>query len=200
MLTKLSSKELKPNLTFISGKDNDNFSTIFIGTAPSPVGDCFIAWHTDGYNNNDQLICFLAFIEDAKQKQLITAKTDLARLLPACSFQENDKEAKNLISKIFDKPENGQIKLLVKGTEFQEKVWKALAQIDFGAIISYQELAELIGSKNSTRAVASAVAKNNISYLIPCHRIIRKSGYINKYRWGVLCKKKLIDWESEVLK
>ena len=181
----------------ISGKGNDKVLNPFIGLAPSPVGNCFIAWDIGVYGN-DQLICFLAFIEDTKG--LMTAKTDLARLLPDCSFREDNKEAKNLIARIFDKQDKSQIKLLIKGTEFQEKVWKALTQIDFGATISYQELAELIGSKNSTRAVASAVAKNNISYLIPCHRIIRKSGDINKYRWGVLCKKKLIDWESEVLK
>ncbi len=171
------------------------FSNIYVGTGSSPVGDCFVAWVTD--NDATPLICFLAFIEDLIS--LENAKSELSELLPASFFTENNQEAKNLIAMIFDKEFNDQIKLLIKGTQFQQQVWHALTEVNFGRVASYQELAELIGNKDLTRAVASALAKNNISYLIPCHRIIRKSGDINEYRWGKSIKKKLLDWEKSKL-
>lgn len=188
-------KELKPNLTLISGKSK-KFPEAFVGTnCNTPVGKCFIAWAIS--DNSNVLICFLAFTENPNN--LITAQSDLKRLLPDVCFKEDHKEAVKLISKIFDKEAKTQIQLLIKGTAFQEKIWHALTEIDFGKAICYEELAERIGSKNSTRAVASAVARNNISYLIPCHRVIRKSGEINKYRWGQEIKKKLLDWETKAL-
>jgi len=195
MLAKLSLKEPKTNLTLISGK-NKNFSEVFVGTnCNSPVGKCFIAWAIS--DNSNILICFLAFTENSSN--LITAQSDLKKLLPDACFKENHEEAVKLISKIFAKEDKTQIQLLIKGTEFQEKIWYALTEIDFGKAICYEELAERIGNKNSTRAVASAVARNNISYLIPCHRVIRKSGKINKYRWGQEIKKKLLDWETKAV-
>lgn len=188
-------KESKTNLALISGK-NKNFSEVFVSTnCNSPVGKCFIAWITP--DASSILICFLAFTENPNN--LITAQSDLRKLLPNACFKENHEEAVKLISKIFAKEEKPQIQLLIKGTEFQEKIWHALTEIDFGKTICYEELAECIGNKNSTRAVASAVARNNISYLIPCHRVIRKSGEINKYRWGQEIKKKLFDWETKAV-
>lgn len=176
----------------ISGKSK-NFPEVFVGTnCNSPVGKCFIAWTIS--DNSRVLICFLAFTENSNN--LITANSALKKLLPDACFKENHEEAVKLVSKIFAKEENPQVQLLIKGTEFQEKIWQALTEIDFGKAICYEELAERIGNKHSTRAVASAVARNNISYLIPCHRVIRKSGEINKYRWGLETKKKLLNWES----
>lgn len=107
-----------------------------------------------------------------------------------------------MISEIFESTKetnSKQIHLLIKGSKFQEKIWRALTQINFGTVIYYEDLAKLIGGKNFTRAAASAVAKNNISYLIPCHRVVSKSGAI-KYRWGSDFKKKLLDWETQASK
>ncbi len=161
----------------------------------SPIGKCFIAWTIS--DNFNVLICFLAFTEDPTN--LIAANSALKKLLPDACFKENHEEAVKLITKIFAKEDKTQIQLLIKGTEFQEKIWHALTEIGFGKSICYEELAERIGNMNSTRAVASAVARNNISYLIPCHRVIRKSGEINKYRWGQEIKKKLLAWETKAL-
>jgi AraC family transcriptional regulator of adaptative response/methylated-DNA-[protein]-cysteine methyltransferase len=83
--------------------------------------------------------------------------------------------------------------LIVSGTDFQIKVWNELLNIQSGNPISYESLASTLGGSNC----ASAVARNNISYLIPCHRVIRKSGEINKYRWGAEYKKRLLTYEKE---
>lgn len=180
----------------VSEKNDCNPLKIFIGIGSSPVGDVLLAWDNDA--SNGHLVCFLAFIKNVQE--LKRAKADLAIFFPQASFDENNKEAKKLITNISNTQSKAQIRIFINGTEFQKRVWRTLTEVNFGTVISYQELAQRVGNVNSTRAVASAAAKNNISYLIPCHRIIRKSGDINKYRWGSDMKRKLIDWESEVLK
>ena len=180
----------------VSEKSDCKPLNISMGIAPTPVGNCFVAWNKDVCNG--YLVYFLAFTQDAQK--LIVAKTDLAKLLPQASLHENNKDAEKLIRNIFDTQSKIQISIFTNGTEFQKQVWHTLTKVNFGTVISYQELAQRVGNINSTRAVASAVARNNVSYLIPCHRIIRKSGDINKYRWGKGIKRKLIDWEQKLLK
>ena len=87
-------------------------------------------------------------------------------------------------------------RLYLKGTPFQLKVWEALLLIPSGELCSYQQLADAIGASNSVRAVASAVAKNNIAYVIPCHRVIKGTGAFNAYRWGSLRKQVMITKEA----
>ena len=86
--------------------------------------------------------------------------------------------------------------LQIKGTNFQINVWKALLNIPKGFITSYQDIAAYIGHPKAFRAVASAIAINPVAYLIPCHRVIAKSGKIHQYRWGSARKKALIGWEA----
>lgn len=187
-------REWKPNLTLTLEKSDSSILDIYIGEGKSPIGNCFIAWvnRNDGY-----LICFLAFVDSGYNKAL----SDLKALWPRADLKGNDEQAQKIISEIFGATTEANSKplnLLIKGSEFQEKVWRALTQINFGTVICYEDLAKLIGGKNFTRAAASAVAKNNISYLIPCHRVISKSGAI-KYRWGSDFKKKLLGWEKALL-
>ncbi|MBP9721916.1 MAG: methylated-DNA--[protein]-cysteine S-methyltransferase [Gammaproteobacteria bacterium] len=82
------------------------------------------------------------------------------------------------------------------GTEFQIKVWQALRKIPFGQTVSYQSIAEQINHPRAVRAVASSIARNKIAYLIPCHRVIRKTGKYHKYRWGSEIKKAMIESEQ----
>ena len=89
-----------------------------------------------------------------------------------------------------------KIPVLMKGTPFQNRVWKALLRIPFGQTCSYEQVARRIGKPRAVRAVASAVARNRIAFLIPCHRVIRKDGALHQYRWGAHRKKALLDWES----
>lgn len=86
--------------------------------------------------------------------------------------------------------------LLVKGTNFQIQVWRALLQVPFGGMTTYQNIAELIDRPTAVRAVGNAVGKNPISYIIPCHRVIRESGELGGYHWGVARKAAILGWEA----
>jgi O-6-methylguanine DNA methyltransferase len=82
------------------------------------------------------------------------------------------------------------------GTPFQKEVWKALMKIKPGQTKTYKEVAEMIGKPTAVRAVASAIAKNNIAILVPCHRVIRADGKIGEFRWGTNMKMKLLQTEG----
>jgi AraC family transcriptional regulator of adaptative response/methylated-DNA-[protein]-cysteine methyltransferase len=88
------------------------------------------------------------------------------------------------------------ITLLLKGTNFQIKVWRALLQIPPGTAATYGALAEAIDQPTAARAVANAVGKNPIAYLIPCHRVLRESGDFGGYRWGGARKQAIFGWEA----
>jgi O-6-methylguanine DNA methyltransferase len=99
-----------------------------------------------------------------------------------------------LAGKIFSGDEKLQ-KLRLKGTNFQLQVWQALLKIPSGNQTSYSDLAETIDRPDSHRAVANAVGKNPVAWLIPCHRVLRASGALGGYRWGVKRKAEILTWE-----
>ncbi len=86
--------------------------------------------------------------------------------------------------------------LLVKGTNFQIQVWRALLRIPFGSMTTYHSLAKTIGNPTAARAVGNAVGNNPIAFLIPCHRVIRESGELGGYRWGRERKMSILSWEA----
>lgn len=88
-----------------------------------------------------------------------------------------------------------KIHLLVKGTNFQIKVWEALLKLPLGNVTTYQDIATRIQNPKAMQAVGSAVGSNHIAYLIPCHRVIRKDGVLGEYRWNATRKKSIIGWE-----
>jgi AraC family transcriptional regulator of adaptative response/methylated-DNA-[protein]-cysteine methyltransferase len=88
----------------------------------------------------------------------------------------------------------------IRGTLFQQQVWRALQTIKPGETLSYSQLAERIGAPKAVRAVASACARNMLAVAIPCHRIVRNNGDLSGYRWGVKRKQKLLDMESRLFK
>jgi len=87
--------------------------------------------------------------------------------------------------------------LLVQGTNFQVQVWRALLQIPAGGLVTYGTVASLMGRPSASRAVGSAIGRNPIAYLIPCHRVIRASGALGGYRWGLERKAVLLGWEAD---
>lgn len=93
---------------------------------------------------------------------------------------------------------SGPIRLAVSGTPFQKEVWAALLDIPFGETVTYSELARRLGRPGAVRAVAGAVAKNKIAFMIPCHRVVRSDGSVGGYRWGLERKKLMIEWEKRV--
>lgn len=89
------------------------------------------------------------------------------------------------------------ISLVLAGTPFQQQVWQALCKIPHGTTTHYQAISGQLGRPQSTRAVANAIAKNHIALLIPCHRVLRKSGALGGYRWGLQIKKELLIAEGQ---
>ena len=86
--------------------------------------------------------------------------------------------------------------MLVHGTPFQIRVWRALLEIPSGTVTSYHRVAKTIGKPTASRAVGSAIGDNEIAFLIPCHRVIRGTGVFGGYRWGALRKRAMVAWES----
>ncbi len=136
----------------------------------SPFGPCFIAWTERGIHR-------LEFTEGSSAKTL----SDLRTLWPNTEFIESPNQAEPLVEQLFNP--KYPTKLWVKGTNFQINVWKALLNIPEGCISTYSQIAKLIGEGKAQRAVGSAIGKNPVAVLIPCHRVIRASGVLNHYRW-----------------
>jgi AraC family transcriptional regulator of adaptative response/methylated-DNA-[protein]-cysteine methyltransferase len=90
-------------------------------------------------------------------------------------------------------------RLLLKGTNFQVKVWSALLRVPPGRVVSYLDLAGAIGEPRAVRAVGSALARNPVGYLVPCHRVIRATGALGDYRWGRTRRRALLAWEAAQL-
>lgn len=163
--------------------------TITYGLGDSPFGKCLLA-------KTERGICNLEFISKDKQ---IEAIEQLYSTWSGAEFIEDINSISNKINIIFNsktKNEKKPFNIHIKGTNFQINVWKALLNIPEGNIVSYQDVALLMGAPKSYRAVASAIANNPIAYLIPCHRVITKSGKLNQYRWGSARKKAMIGWEA----
>lgn len=164
--------------------------TISSGFADSPFGKCLIAESPRG-------ICHLSFIESEDEESgLASLQTDW----PKAKLRRNDAAVAQIVPKIFARPadSNSQpnLRAFVRGTPFQVRVWRALLQVQAGSLVSYGRLAEVIGQPAASRAVGTAVGQNPLAYLIPCHRVIRETGVVGKYRWGQVRKRAILAWES----
>jgi AraC family transcriptional regulator, regulatory protein of adaptative response / methylated-DNA-[protein]-cysteine methyltransferase len=138
-------------------------------------------------------ICHLAFADSEKE-----ASGDLFNSLPNANFEKVPDpiqyNALQLIANTVNPTE--PIKLHLKGTEFQLKVWSALLKIPAGKLTTYGDIARTIGNPKASRAVGTAVGDNPVAYLIPCHRIIRSSGIIGEYHWASIRKTAILGWEA----
>ena len=138
----------------------------------------------------------LAFTEHAGREG---ALADMRRRWPHARYVEDHGRTAPLARRIFasDAGPNGEpFPLFLGGTNFQIKVWQALLTIPPGCLATYDWIAGAIGQPSAARAVGGAVAANPISYLVPCHRVIRKSGVIGDYAWGPTRKKAMLGWEA----
>jgi AraC family transcriptional regulator, regulatory protein of adaptative response / methylated-DNA-[protein]-cysteine methyltransferase len=156
------------------------------GFHPSPFGECLVGLTGRG-------ICHLAFVPPGGHSQ---ALADLRKAWPQASLQEDPSATRPLIRQIFSLSEqSGPLGLHLCGTNFQIKVWEALLRVPPGAVVSYEDLAVSVGLPHAARAVGHAVARNPIPVLIPCHRVIRKSGEFGEYHFGAARKKAMLGWE-----
>ncbi|MFQ5634435.1 MAG: methylated-DNA--[protein]-cysteine S-methyltransferase [Gammaproteobacteria bacterium] len=157
------------------------------GVHPTPFGQCLIAV-------TDRGVCKLAFFDSAAQRDAI--ECELTDEWSAATVVEDHARTRSVADTVFGDSAGGHMQLLLRGSRFQLSVWAALLAIPEGRLASYQQVATLIGRPSSVRSVASAIAKNDIAYLIPCHRVIRKSGDFSRYRWGSDRKQAMIGWEA----
>ncbi|MBN1318869.1 MAG: methylated-DNA--[protein]-cysteine S-methyltransferase [Anaerolineales bacterium] len=158
---------------------------IVYGFHDTPFGLCLLATTSRG-------ICALYFASDE-------VLDDLSADWPQADLIEDGTRTQPLIDRIFAPSLADQTRpfhLLLKGTNFQVNVWRALLMIPAGAMVSYQDIARYLGKPTASRAVGHAVARNPISYLIPCHRVITKMGHTHRYRWGSTRKKAILAWEA----
>lgn len=145
----------------------------------------------------DRGICHLGFVDTSEGDaiDMLVAAWQHARLI------EDHKATAPLVEPIFDLRERVQmpLRLHLRGTNFQLKVWEALLRIPRGAVTTYGYIAEQAGHPDATRAVGSALGRNPIAVLIPCHRVIRKLGAFGNYRYGTARKIALLAWEAATL-
>ncbi len=138
-------------------------------------------------------ICHLAFSENEED-----AVRRLRRRFPNASFKRKRDEFQSETLRIFesDWSDIPKIKLHLKGTPFQIKVWETLLKIPVGGISTYARVAKAIGRPSASRAVGAAIGSNPVAYLIPCHRVILSTGVIGEYHWGDARKAAIIGWEA----
>ncbi len=158
------------------------------GWHSTPFGECLLAKTHKG-------VCWISFHDSNEHLD------ELKREWRAARFVEKPTATEKIVNFIFDssKRENKTLQVHVKGTNLQIKVWEALLKIPPARLVSYSQLAHDVNRPKAVRAVASAVGRNEISFVIPCHRVIRQTGAIGGYRWGIERKKVMQAWESAQL-
>ena len=154
------------------------------GLAESPFGICSLGWNARG-------ICHLAFHETDES---FDEPAELRQNWPNAELHRHDRAANRHAKIIFhhDTTSTAPLKTFVRATPFQLKVWRALLRVPEGCVASYRSIAGLIGEPKAARAVGTACGSNSIAYLIPCHRVIRETGVVQGYRWGMDRKRALL--------
>ncbi len=167
-------------------KTGGEYLSINYSYAETPFGSIIVASTGKG-------ICYMAF-EENEQKAL----ADLHKQFPKAKFkQTTDAMQRNALSVFTHDPVKlPEVKLHLKGTEFQLKVWDALLKIPMGDLSTYGTIAKKINSPNASRAVGTAIGNNPVAFLIPCHRIIQSAGTLGGYMWGTTRKTAMIGWEA----
>ncbi len=162
---------------------------ISYGFHVTPFGECLLAVTPRG-------ICSLAFVEpDARS----VALNELKKTWQETTLIENSNAGKDTINTIFGQIRSQAkvpLKVLLRGTNFQIKVWEALLRIPEGTVVSYGFLADAVGHPGAHRAVGTAAGHNPIGYLIPCHRVLRVNGEIGGYHWGATRKRAILAREA----
>jgi AraC family transcriptional regulator of adaptative response/methylated-DNA-[protein]-cysteine methyltransferase len=154
--------------------------------AESPFGNILVASTPKG-------ICYMAFTDTVAEPFL-----DLRAHFPNAALRQITDLVQQNALYIFsqDWSRLQEIKLHLKGTEFQLKVWETLLKIPMGGLATYKDIAGRIGNANASRAVGSAVGDNPVAFLIPCHRVIQSEGAFGQYHWGATRKTAIIGWEA----
>jgi AraC family transcriptional regulator of adaptative response/methylated-DNA-[protein]-cysteine methyltransferase len=158
--------------------------TIRYGWFPTPFGEALAM-------GTDRGLCGLGFVDDCGRD---AAMADLCGRWPRASFVEDRAALAPWVEAAF--AGKGEARLHMIGAPFQIKVWEALLTVPSGQVTTYSELARAIGHPTAVRAVGTAVGRNPVSWLIPCHRALRKTGGLGGYHWGLPVKRAMLAWEA----
>ena len=160
--------------------------TVYWGWFDSPFGPALVM-------GTDKGICGIGFAAEAGEEATMT---DLRSRWPQADFIQDEDRLRPWALEAFCAERANPTPLYLIGAPFQIKVWEALLAIPSGHVTTYSEIAQAIGHPKAVRAVGTAVGRNPISLLIPCHRALRKSGGLGGYHWGLPVKRGILAWES----
>jgi AraC family transcriptional regulator of adaptative response/methylated-DNA-[protein]-cysteine methyltransferase len=172
-----------------SGKIRGRGLKVSYGFHESPFGNYLLGIAMEG-------VCYLSFSENHGRERAVAA---LGKYWEGAELREDaglTKEVGNRIFMALNGKNATPLNVYLQGTNFQLKVWEKLLRIPFGGICSYEDLALAVGSGRGARAVGNALGKNPVPYLVPCHRVIRKSGEFGNYGGGRARKMAMIGWEA----
>jgi AraC family transcriptional regulator of adaptative response/methylated-DNA-[protein]-cysteine methyltransferase len=155
----------------------------------TPFGTCLLA-------TIEKKIAYLGFLHNDDKDSTLKELADYWQHHELMEETDNHQDLIDIIFNPHNRHKDRQLALLIKGTPFQLKVWQELTKLSFATTASYEALAHAPAIRSSARAVGTALAHNKIAVVIPCHRIIRKSGQPHQYYWGKNLKKHLLAWES----
>jgi AraC family transcriptional regulator, regulatory protein of adaptative response / methylated-DNA-[protein]-cysteine methyltransferase len=165
---------------------------ISYGFHTSPFGDALLMATPRG-------LCGLAFVNNDANETRVEALADMTRRWPKAIYREQPKITAALAAAVFGTAQASPqepVRLVLIGSEFDVRVWEALLHIPMGRAVGYQHIARHLGQPTAARAVGSAVGRNPISFVVPCHRVLRLDGNLGGYHWGLTRKRALIGWET----
>ncbi|WP_417667865.1 methylated-DNA--[protein]-cysteine S-methyltransferase [Roseibium sp.] len=163
--------------------------TISYGFHPCPFGQVLLMV-------TDKGLAGLAFADPGEE---VSALEDMSRRWPAAKFEENSKLTAPYASRIFDPAEwqdETPLNVVLIGTDFEIRVWQTLLKIPMGKATTYSDIARTLGKPSASRAVGTAVGRNPISFVVPCHRVLGRNGTLCGYHWGLTRKRAILGWES----
>jgi len=163
--------------------------TLSYGFHPSPFGTAIVIATPRG-------LAGLAFADPGDEG---AALEDMTRRWPLATYVQDQEITAPLAQRIFD-PKKWQqdrpLRVVLIGTDFEVRVWETLLKIPMGCATTYSTIASKIGNDKASRAVGTAVGKNPISFVVPCHRVLGKSGALTGYHWGITRKQAMLGWEA----
>jgi len=162
---------------------------VFFGFHPSPFGSALVMATERG-------LAGLAFADPGKER---AALADMKRRWPRANYIENSARTAAVARRIFDPTQwqaSAPLRVVLIGTDWEVRVWETLLQIPMGRLVTYSDIAGKVQKPNAARAVGAAVGKNPVSFVVPCHRVVGKSGELTGYHWGITRKRAMLGWEA----
>jgi AraC family transcriptional regulator of adaptative response/methylated-DNA-[protein]-cysteine methyltransferase len=163
--------------------------TIRFGFHPSPFGSALVMATERG-------LAGLAFADPGEEP---AALADMKRRWPRATYVEDSARTAAVAKRIFDQSqwqESQPLRVVLIGTDWEVRVWEALMQIPMGRLVTYSDIAGKVRAPAAARAVGAAVGKNPVSFVVPCHRVVGKSGELTGYHWGITRKRAMLGWEA----